>query len=165
MSPSTQSVTNFIAQVTTTAIDAKNKLVGFQGDFTFDERVVTFQERAGAESWTHRPAIGTYRGTFCLERDRSGRCAYRPSRLDFTPLSGAGTLFELRMTKATPSASSELNWATGEDRDPIFINTVSDAEAHQRSGWQRHPIGQAQVMQVHALAGCASRLTGISHGF
>ena len=37
------SVTDFIAQVTTTAIDAKNKLVGFQGDFTFDERVVTFQ--------------------------------------------------------------------------------------------------------------------------
>jgi hypothetical protein len=29
--------------VTTTAIDAKNKLVGFQGDFTFNERVVTFQ--------------------------------------------------------------------------------------------------------------------------
>jgi hypothetical protein len=28
------SVTNFIVQVTTTAIDEKNKLVGFQGDFT-----------------------------------------------------------------------------------------------------------------------------------
>ena len=38
-----QSMSNFIAAVTTTAIDAKNKLVGFQGDFTFDERVVTFQ--------------------------------------------------------------------------------------------------------------------------
>src|SRR5207237_10229553 len=30
-------VTNFILPVTTTAIDAKNKLIGFQGDFTFDE--------------------------------------------------------------------------------------------------------------------------------
>ena len=38
-----QSESNFIAAVRTTAIDAKNNLVGFQGDFTFDERVVTFQ--------------------------------------------------------------------------------------------------------------------------
>ena len=38
-----QAKSNFIAAVKTTAIDAKNKLVGFQGDFTFDERVVTFQ--------------------------------------------------------------------------------------------------------------------------
>src|SRR5207249_4071668 len=36
-------VTNFIVQVTTTAINASDELVGFQGDFTFDERVVTFQ--------------------------------------------------------------------------------------------------------------------------
>ena len=34
---------NFIAQVTTTTINAGDKLVGFQGDFTFDERVVRFQ--------------------------------------------------------------------------------------------------------------------------
>ena len=31
-------VTNVIVQVTTSATEAKNKLVGFQGDFTFDER-------------------------------------------------------------------------------------------------------------------------------
>ena len=49
--------TDFIAQVTTTTIDAKNKLVGFQGDFTFDERMVTFQsdpvQNAGltADNW------------------------------------------------------------------------------------------------------------------
>jgi hypothetical protein len=38
-----QPKTNFIATVKTTDIDAKSNLVGFQGDFTFDERVVTFQ--------------------------------------------------------------------------------------------------------------------------
>ena len=38
-----QSKANFIAAVTTSAISANNKLVGFQGDFTFDERVVSFQ--------------------------------------------------------------------------------------------------------------------------
>ena len=74
-----QSKTNFIAAVTTSAIDGKNKLVGFQGDFTFDERVVTFQsppvQKPGSPA-----AIGTWRGTFCRERDRSGRCAYWPSR-------------------------------------------------------------------------------------
>jgi hypothetical protein len=47
-----QPMRNFIATVKTSAIDAKNKLVGFQGDFTFDERVVTFQsepvQKAGA---------------------------------------------------------------------------------------------------------------------
>ena len=40
----TQSRSNFIAAVKTSAINAKNNLVGFQGDFTFDEGVVTFQE-------------------------------------------------------------------------------------------------------------------------
>jgi hypothetical protein len=37
------SVIDFLLQVTTTTIDAGDSLVGFQGDFTFDERVATFQ--------------------------------------------------------------------------------------------------------------------------
>ena len=49
-----QSKSNFIAAVTTSAIDAKNKLVGFQGDFTFDERVVTFQSEPVQKAGTHR---------------------------------------------------------------------------------------------------------------
>ena len=38
-----QSRVNFIAAVKTSEIDAKNNLVGFQGDFTFDSRVVSFE--------------------------------------------------------------------------------------------------------------------------
>ena len=38
-----QAKSNFIAAARTTAIEEKNTLVGFQGDFTFDERVVSFQ--------------------------------------------------------------------------------------------------------------------------
>jgi hypothetical protein len=38
-----QSMSNSIAAMKTTAIDARNKLVGFQGDFTFAEGVATFQ--------------------------------------------------------------------------------------------------------------------------
>ena len=37
------SVTNFTQPVVTSAINAADNLVGFQGDFTFDETVVTFQ--------------------------------------------------------------------------------------------------------------------------
>src|SRR5438105_1540373 len=48
------SMTDFVAAVTTSAIDGKDKLVGFQGDFTFDERVITFQnppiQKAGITS-------------------------------------------------------------------------------------------------------------------
>ena len=40
---SDQSKRNFLAAARTTDLEAKNKLVGFQGDFTFDERVITFQ--------------------------------------------------------------------------------------------------------------------------
>ena len=39
-----QSKSNVIAEVKTTEIDASNKLIGFQGDLTFDERVVSFQD-------------------------------------------------------------------------------------------------------------------------
>ena len=38
-----QSASSFTATVRSSAIDAKNNLVGFQGDLTFDERVVTFE--------------------------------------------------------------------------------------------------------------------------
>ena len=73
------SVTNFIAAVTTSEIDAKNKLV--------DSRVIsplTKEWSPSRESRCRRlasqPAIGMCRGMFCRGRDRSGRCAYRPSR-------------------------------------------------------------------------------------
>src|SRR5204862_6443506 len=36
------SKSNFISAFTTSGIDATRKLFGFQGDFSFDERVVTF---------------------------------------------------------------------------------------------------------------------------
>jgi subtilisin-like proprotein convertase family protein len=118
------SVTNFIAQVTTTAIDAKNKLVGFQGDFTFDERAVTFQSEpvrnAGltAGDWNVsgnvlpvQPGVGPIR-TLRIS-------AYSN---DFTPLSGSGTLFELRMTRVSKAAQgTQLLWAAPPDQF-IFID-------------------------------------------
>ena len=79
--------TNFIAPVTTTAIDAKNKLVGFQGDFTFDERVITFQgepvQKAGITggNWNVSGNVLPGRGPI-----RTLRISAYSN--DFTPLSG-----------------------------------------------------------------------------
>src|ERR1043166_7042350 len=90
--------TEMTAPVTTTAIDAKTNLVGFQGDFTFDERVVSFQsppvQRAGltAGNWNVSGNVLPGEGPM-----RTVRISAFSS--DFAPLSGAGTLFELRMAR------------------------------------------------------------------
>jgi len=117
----TKSRSNFIAAVRTSTIDAKNKLVGFQGDFTFDERVVTFQSepvrKAGLTggdwnvSGNVLPAAGPIRTL--------RTSAYSN---DFTPLSGSGTLFELRMTRVSQAAQgTPLLWAAPPDQF-IFID-------------------------------------------
>ena len=114
-------VTNFIVQVTTTAIDAGNRLVGFQGDFTFDERVVTFQsepvQKAGLTSGNWNVSGNVLPGK---EPIRTLRLSAYSN--DFTPLSGSGTLFELRMTRVSQAAqSAPLVWAAPPDQF-IFID-------------------------------------------
>jgi hypothetical protein len=114
-------VTNFILQVTTTAIDAKNKLVGFQGDFSFDERVVTFQsepvQKAGLTGGNWNVSGNVLPGTGPIRTLRLSAFSN-----EFTPLSGSGTLFELRMTNVRKAAqSTQLIWAAPPD-DFIFID-------------------------------------------
>ena len=116
-----QSKTNFIAAVTTSAIDAKNKLVGFQGDFTFDERVVTFQsepvQKAGLTGGNWNVSGNVLPGAGPIRTLRIS--AYSN---DFTPLSGSGTLFELRMTRVSKAAQgTPLLWAAPPDQF-IFID-------------------------------------------
>ena len=112
---------DFVAKVRTTAIDAKNKLVGFQGDFTFDERVVTFQsepvQKAGITggNWNVSGNILPGRGPI-----RTLRISAYSN--DFTPLSGSGMLFALRMTRVSKAArSTPLLWAAPPDQF-IFID-------------------------------------------
>jgi hypothetical protein len=117
-------VTNFVAQVTTTAIDAKNKLVGFQGDFTFDQRMVTFQsepvQKAGLTA-------GDWNVSGNVMPVQPGAGPIRTLRIsaysnDFTPLSGSGTLFELRMTRVSKADhGTQLLWAAPPDHF-IFID-------------------------------------------
>jgi FtsP/CotA-like multicopper oxidase with cupredoxin domain len=116
-----QSRSNFSAGVTTSAIDAENKLVGFQGDFTFDERVVTFEsepaQKAGLTGGNWNVSGNVLDGPGPIRTLRIS--AYSN---DFTPLSGSGTLFELRMTRMTKSAQgTPLLWAAPPD-DFIFID-------------------------------------------
>ena len=116
-----QAQSNFIAAVRTTAIDAKNKLVGFQGDFTFDERVVTFQsepvQKAGITGGNWNVSGNVLPGAGPIRTLRI--LAYSN---DFTALSGSGTLFELRMTRVSQAArSTPLLWAAPPDQF-IFID-------------------------------------------
>ena len=116
-----QSKSNFIAAVTTSAIDANNRLVGFQGDFTFDERVVTFQnepvQKAGMTGGNWNVSGNVLPGAGPIRTLRVS--AYSN---DFTALSGSGTLFELRMIRVSQAAqSTQLLWAAPPEQF-IFID-------------------------------------------
>jgi hypothetical protein len=112
---------NFIAAVRTSAMDAKNKLVGFQGDFTFDERVVTFQSepvrKAGITGGNWNVSGNVLPGAGPI---RTLRIAAYSN--DFTPLSGSGTLFELRMSRVSKAGQgTPLLWAAPPDQF-IFVD-------------------------------------------
>ena len=114
-----QSDANAPAGVTTAAIDAKANLVGFQCDFTFDERAVTFEtdpvQKAGLTGGNWNVSGNVLPGTGPIRTLRVS--AYSQ---DFSPLSGVGTLFELRMKPATMSAQrSQLIWASSQN--PFFF--------------------------------------------
>jgi hypothetical protein len=115
------SKSNFTAAVTTTAIDARDKLVGFQGDFIFDERVVDFQEppvqNAGLTAGNWNVSGNVLPGPGPLRTLRIS--AYSN---DFVPLSRSGTLFELRMSPVSKTAQgTQLIWAARPD-DFTFID-------------------------------------------
>jgi hypothetical protein len=120
------SAPNVSAQVTTTTINAGARLVGFQGDFTFDERVVTFERepvrKAGVTGGNWNVSGNVLAGTGPIRTLRVSAFSN-----DFTPLSGSGALFELRMRTVsdsalrTPHSAFPLLWAAPPD-EFIFID-------------------------------------------
>ncbi|HEY0722998.1 MAG TPA: hypothetical protein VGD41_03190, partial [Pyrinomonadaceae bacterium] len=105
------SIADIVAVVETSAINPNDQLVGFQGDFSFDERVVTFQSEAVRKA-------GITKGNWNVSGNvLPGAGPIRTLRIsaysiDFTPLSGEGTLFELRMKKVSQSSErTQLLWA------------------------------------------------------
>jgi hypothetical protein len=116
-------VTNFSRPVTTSPLNPADYLVGFQGDLTFDQTVVTFQSPAVSPS-------GLTDGSWTLTAQLlPGSGPIRTLRISgwasdgFSPLNGRGTLFDLNMTRVSnaPGANTTLAWAESPN-DFIFIN-------------------------------------------
>jgi hypothetical protein len=123
-------VTDFVLPVTATTISASDQLVGFQGDFNFDQRVVTFQsepvQKAGITGGNWNVSGNVLPGKGPIRTLRIS--AYSN---DFTALNGSGTLFELRMTMVDKAAhGTQLIWAAPPD-DFIFID--ADLGTHRPS--------------------------------
>jgi hypothetical protein len=116
-----QSRTNFISAVKTSEIDAASNLVGFQGDFTFDGRAVSFQkppvQKGGLTAGNWNVSGNVLAGAGPIRTLRISAFSN-----DFTSLSGSGTLFELRMTQVGKTAQgTQLIWAAPPDQF-IFID-------------------------------------------
>jgi hypothetical protein len=112
----------------TSALNSSDNLIGFQGDFTFDQTVVTFQSPpvsgAGltATNWNVSGNILPGGGPI-----RTLRISAFSN--DSTPLSGSGTLFNLNMTRvsSTPGASTALTWVAPPNN---FIFIDADLNPH-----------------------------------
>ncbi len=126
-----QSKIHFVLPVTTSVIDAKSNLVGFQGDFTFDERVVNFQadavRKAGLTAGNWNVSANVLDGIGPIRTLRVS--AYST---DFKPLTGQGTLFEVQMVRVgNGTQSTPLIWAAPPNQF-IFI----DANLHTQRPMQ-----------------------------
>ena len=150
------SKSNFITAVRTTEIDAKNKLVGFQGDLTFDERVVTFQSQPVQ-------AAGLTGGQ--LERDGE-RSAWRWPDQD---AAGLGLLERLHAAVRvgdtvrteddegeTGSAKHAIDLGGATGRLDLHRRRSEHAEGWQRSAWQRDHIGKALVKPLFCRVAAAT---------
>jgi hypothetical protein len=122
---------NFVAAVRTSAIDANHKLVGFQGDFTFDERVVSFASQPVSSA-------GLTGNWNVSGNVLQGEGPIRTLRVvgfsnDFSPLMGEGTLFNLNMTQVGQGAqSTPLIWAAAPNQFMFIdadLNTQSAGNA------------------------------------
>lgn len=127
-----KSMANFTLPVTVSAIDGKSNLVGFQGDITFDERVITFQnppvQKAGMTGGNWNVSGNVLPGTGPIRTLRVSSYSN-----DFAPLNGSGTLFELRLSRVGKGTeSTPLTWA-GAPNHFFFIgadlNTQKPGEA------------------------------------
>ena len=135
-----QSKSNFIAAVRTSEIDAKNKLVGFQGDLTFDERVVTFQSQpvqAAGLTGTNWNVTGNVLAGAGPDQD-----AARLGLLE--RLHAAVRVGDTVRTEddegETGSAKHAIDLGGATGRLDVHRRRSEHAEGWQRSAWQRHPI-------------------------
>ena len=109
--------------VVTTNLDASLNYIGFQGDFTFDETVVTFAPPfvhaaglTGGGNWNVSANILPGAGPIRILRVSA-------FALDSVPLNGSGVLYNLRMRRvsSTPGANTPLAWKPDPDNF-LFID-------------------------------------------
>lgn len=114
---STPTVTTFTLPVTTSNIPLADNLVAFQGDFTFDPTVVSFQTPAVSKAGLTAGAIWNVNASLCppLSTCNATQQTLRViADSDGTiPLSGSGVLFNLNFVRVstTPGESTALTWA------------------------------------------------------
>lgn len=114
--------TRLAAAVTSSVIDPRSKLVGFQGDILFDSKLITFEQepvrRAGMTAGNWNVSANVLPGSGPIRTLRVS--AYSE---DFTPLVGAGTLFEFKIARVNKSVkTSRLFWASAPN-DFVFIDS------------------------------------------
>src|SRR6266446_4928291 len=127
--------TVIIEPVTSINIDASLNYVGFQGDFTFDQTVVSFSspplQKAGLTG-------GNWNVTGSVLPGAGPTRTVRVSAFsnDFTPLSGSGTLYELRMLRVSgmPGASTALTWAPAPDNFFFIDGDLNTIAANENDG-------------------------------
>jgi hypothetical protein len=122
------SMSDFIGGVATSTIDSNDNLVGFQGDFTFDSTAVTFEsepvQKAGLTGGNWNVTGNILNGPGPIKTLRISAFSN-----DFEPLSGSGTLFELRMIRVSKAGQiTQLFWATPPDH---FIFIDGDLNTHK----------------------------------
>ena len=122
------SMTNFNAGVKASTIDGQDKLIGFQGDVTFDSTVITFEsgpvQKAGLTSGNWNVTGNVLDGPGPIRTLRVSAFSN-----DFEPLSGSGTLFELRMIRVGKAAQvTQLFWAAPPDH---FYFIDADLNRHK----------------------------------
>ncbi len=116
------SVTNVTQPVMATTFNSSNDLVGFQGDFFFNETIVTFQNPpvspAGLTGTNWNVSGNILPGSGPIRTLRVSAFSN-----DFTPLSGSGVLYNLNMVRvsSTPGASTALTW----DVSPHNLSFIS----------------------------------------
>ncbi len=124
------SVGNFTQPVTASLISPAANLIGFQGDFTFDSRVIAFQDSpvsgAGMTESNWNVVGNVLPGDGPMRTLRVSAFAMD----GFTPLTGSGVLYNLNMILATktPGANSALTWAILPDN---FLFFDTDLNIHQ----------------------------------
>ena len=123
------SIDEFIQPVLTSPISASSNLVAFQGDFTFDSTVVSFQNppisKAGMTDGNWNVSGNVVPGTGSIRTLRVSAFVQD----GFSPLSGSGILYNLNLKRISGNqgATSPLNWAPDPDNF-VFYNT--DLEIH-----------------------------------